>query len=104
VEIDNIMICPFCKKGDFGKYPIVIHHYICDQMFLYESKLEKCRACNTKLGKQGTDYAEFKDYYLCSSCENYFGELESKYECRKCETQFNLHNANIESSMRYKIL
>lgn len=104
VETDNIAICPYCKKSDFGKYPVVIHHYRCDQMFLYESKLEKCRVCNTNLGKQGTDYAKFTNYYLCSSCENYFGELESIYECRKCETQFNLHNANIESSMRYKIL
>ena len=86
----NIMYvaeCPNCSGINFKQQDLV-EHYSCGEVFPKERNNDTCPKCNKKIGNVGTDYREFSDYHICSSCSDRFPKPLLRFRCLDCNNLF----------------
>ena len=94
--------CPNCNGTNF-KQQNLIEHYYCGEVFPKEPNSTTCPKCNKEIGSVGTDYREFSDYYVCSSCNDRFPKPLSRFKCLDCNNFFIEKLAVWKKSKIYRV-
>jgi Zn finger protein HypA/HybF involved in hydrogenase expression len=94
--------CPQCKGINFRQQGL-IEHYNCGEVYPKEGNYNTCPKCHKHIGAVGTDYREFLEYYVCSSCNERFSRPLSKFTCFECGNMFIEKLATWKKSKIYKI-
>jgi DNA-binding NarL/FixJ family response regulator len=101
-NITYISECPNCKGINFRQQNL-IEHYNCGEVFPKEADNNICPKCNKNIGSVGTDYREFSDYYVCSSCNDRFPKPLLRFHCLDCGNFFIEKLASWKKGRIYKI-
>ncbi|MGH1569207.1 MAG: hypothetical protein ACRBBZ_08555 [Nitrosopumilus sp.] len=94
--------CPTCKGINFRQQNL-IEHYNCGEVYPKEGNYNTCPKCNKQIGLVGTNYREFSEYYVCSSCNDTFPRPLNEFACLGCGNIFIEKLASWKKSMNYKI-
>lgn len=94
--------CPACKGINFRQQSL-IEHYNCGEVYPKEGNYNTCPKCNKQIGSVGTNYREFSEYYVCSSCNDRFPRPLYEFACFGCGNIFIEKLASWKKSMNYKI-
>ena len=94
--------CPTCKGINFRQQNL-IEHYNCGEVYPKEGNYNTCPKCNKQIGSVGTNYREFSEYYVCSSCNDTFPRPLHEFACFGCGNIFIEKLASWKKSMNYKI-
>ena len=94
--------CPTCKGINFRQQGL-IEHYNCGEVYPKEENYNTCPKCNKQIGSVGTNYREFSEYYVCSSCNDKFPRPLYEFACLECGNIFIKKLASWKKSMNYKI-
>ena len=94
--------CPSCKGINFRQQSL-IEHYNCGEVYPKEGNYNTCPKCNKQIGSVGTNYREFSEYYVCSSCNDTFPRPLYEFTCFGCGNMFIEKLASWKKSMNYKI-
>ena len=101
-NITYISECPKCNGTNF-KQKDLIEHYSCGEVYPKETGYDTCPKCNKQIGSVGTDYREFLEYHICSSCNDRFPKPLFKFTCFDCGNIFIDKLASWKKSKLYKI-
>ena len=94
--------CPACKGINFRQQGL-IEHYNCGEVYPKEGNYNTCPKCNKQIGSVGTNYREFSEYHVCSSCNDKFPRPLYEFTCLECGNTFIEKLASWKKSMNYKI-
>lgn len=101
-NITYIAECPNCKGINF-KQQNLVEHYRCGEVFPKEANNNTCPKCNQNIGRVGTDYREFIDFYVCNSCNDRFPKPMSRFNCLDCNNSFIEKLVKWKRSNKYKV-
>ena len=93
--------CPKCEGINF-KQSYLIEHYSCGEVYP-KTEHAVCPKCNKDIGSVGTDYREFAEYYICSSCSDRFPRPKFRFTCLECGNMFDDKLASWKKNKIYKV-
>ena len=104
-EIYLYLKCPACKNILMEKGE-TLEHFNCGHTdfrhnFEHEEELS-CPKCNKELRQIGVDYKQVGSWYKCTDGHT-FPNVVLQFTCQKCNLNFNLDNAKIETQKKFEL-
>jgi len=103
LNLEAIFYCPNCKNTNY-KQITLIEHYDCGNVSPQETYTDdKCPQCHKLIGALGVDYRIIKNLFLCRNCDDKFPDPASIFQCQRCNTKFDITEANSKTSPLFQL-